>query len=81
MHSMLSLVCLWLLPFIPSAAHNPATDSAIILAIAPSSSIAPAQFLETAVQGRSPHEINLNGWPGFGIAVSFWRGCSRSDAI
>jgi hypothetical protein len=25
--------------------------------------------------------ITFSGWPEFGIAVSFWRGCPRSDAI
>ena len=37
--------------------------------------------METAVQGRPPRGIKFSGWPEFGIAVSFWRGCLRVDAI
>jgi DNA-binding MurR/RpiR family transcriptional regulator len=57
---------------IPGAARDPATDAASILAIAPSSSIAQAQFMQAAALGRPSREIKFNGWPEFRIAVSFW---------
>jgi hypothetical protein len=69
------------LPLIPSVAIDLATAAAAILAIVPASSIARPQCMETAVQGALPRSDHVQRWPEFGIAVSFWRGCPRSDAI
>jgi hypothetical protein len=66
--------------FTPSVAVDFATFAAIIPAIAPRRQLHRGGSIEIAMEQRTA-AIKFGGWSEFGVAVSFWRSGSGSDAI